>query len=77
MSLPTESRKRTDRDIIRDLIDLALPPNEWDERDASIIVKGGAKYQFLSDGRLKSVITGGKSFGPDGAIPYAYKGVTK
>ena len=74
MSMPIEARKRTDRDVIRDLIDLYCLPEDWDEKDGSIAVKGGAKYQFLSDGRLKSIIKEGKSYGPDGKIAYAYRG---
>jgi hypothetical protein len=78
MSLPDsklsieDSGRGTDRDTIRLLIDVAvdlgkLDPEDWEEKDWSIIIKGGNKYMFLQDGRLKSVIKGGQSYGPDGA----------
>jgi len=50
----------TDRDRLRDLIDLTT--NEWEEKDSSIIVRGGAKYMFLPSGELRSVIINGKSY---------------
>jgi hypothetical protein len=77
MSLPDsklsieDSGRGTDRDTIRLLIDVAvdlgkLDPEDWEEKDWSISIKGGVKYLFLSDGRIKSIIKDGKSYGPDG-----------
>ena len=68
----------TERDIIRNGIEwnnlllesLGEPMVDWEEKGFSIRVVGGPKYMFTSDGMLKSVITGGKSFGPHGENSY-------
>jgi hypothetical protein len=38
------------------------------EKNLSITVNGGPKYQFTIDGELKSIIINGRSYGPDGEI---------
>jgi len=54
----------TDRDKIRAAI--SIQDREWEEHAHSLSVRGGAKYIFLGDGTLKSIITRGRSYGPDG-----------
>lgn len=63
----------SDRDILRDhierqiIIDNATLGTDYSmvEREHSISVVGGPKYQFTENGEIKSIIRGGKSFGPE------------
>ena len=59
------NEKRTDKDKLLAAIDFAT--NEWEEKEFSIYVKPSKiKLMFDKDGVLRSVIRGGKSYGPEG-----------
>ena len=57
----------SDRDILRDHIEAVcvITGKTYEEREHSITILGGPKYQFTENGEIKSIIRGGKSFGPE------------